>query len=92
MNDSQSPVADADEAVSRRELLGAMPAHSRTPAAGDLAIGFTTCTVLNGVRCPVGAARSRCAWRWPELATMALWMAPALTALPARAGMCLLPA
>lgn len=56
MNAPTSSTADVDEALVRRELLGAMLAQTRTAIAGNLAIGLTTCAVLvgSGIRAGVG--------------------------------------
>lgn len=56
MNAQLNPIADVDEALIRRELLGAMLAQTKTAIAGNVAIGLTTCAVLigSGVRDGVG--------------------------------------
>ena len=56
MNAPASPLADVDENLIRRELLGAMLAQTKTAIAGNVAIGATTCAVLigSGVRAGVG--------------------------------------
>lgn len=56
MNALSSPIADLEETFIRRELLGAVLAHTRTAVTGNLVIGLTSCVVLvgSGVRDGVG--------------------------------------